>query len=114
MGGKGGRGKRGKDGEEGEGTENMKKGERGREREREGERGREREKRRKGGRRGEGKEEKRVGGKCKTLLALNSRQCQAESGVGGYEPQHDVSPDCSHTLIGVGPKFKVLRTLCMI
>ena len=49
-----------------------------------------------------------------STYALNSRQCQAESGEGGYEPQHDVSPDCSHTLIGVGPKFKVLRTLCMI
>ena len=31
-----------------------------------------------------------------------------------HKPLHDVSPDCSHTLVGVGPKFKVLRALRMI
>ena len=39
-----------------------------------GERGKESKKRRKGGRRGEGKEEKRMGGKCETLLALMHKQ----------------------------------------
>ena len=94
--------------------ERREKGQEIRRREREREGKEEKEKGRKEGRRERRKEDGWEVRDTSSTCAQTVDSVKKNQERGSYEPLHDVPPDCSHTLIGMGPKFKVLRTLRMI